>query len=142
VNPGDLVMADVYPRHPNGWWADSCSTTVCGEPRDDDRRAWRELHDGLRAGWEALRPGVLAGDVYAAIACHAGAQPGHAGHGIGRDHYEEPVILPGSDERLAEGMVIVLEPGRYGNGRGMRLEWAFRVGTDGAEPLTTFSLEL
>jgi Xaa-Pro aminopeptidase len=31
VAAGDLVMCDLYPRHPNGWWADSCSTVVCGE---------------------------------------------------------------------------------------------------------------
>jgi Xaa-Pro dipeptidase len=142
VEPGDLVMSDIYPRHPNGWWADSCSTVSCGEPDETVRRTWQELYDGLRAGAEALRPGVTAGDVYQAVARHAGEQPGHAGHGIGRDHYEEPVIRPGNADELPAGAVIVLEPGRYGDGRGIRLEWAFRVSTDGGEPLTSFPLDL
>jgi Xaa-Pro aminopeptidase len=142
VAPGDLVMCDLYPRHPNGWWADSCSTVVCGEPDEEHRRVWRKLHDGLLAGQEALRPGARAGDVHAAVCRFAGEQPGHSGHGIGRDHYEEPVIVAGSDEALPEGAVIVLEPGRYGAGRGMRLEWAFRVTSAGGEPLNSFPLEL
>lgn len=142
VSPGDLVMADIFPRHPNGWWADSCSTTVCGEPDAEHRRVWRELYDGLQAGQQVLRAGARVRDVYEAICAHAGPQPGHAGHGIGRDHYEEPAIVPDSDDRLLKGSVIALEPGRYENGRGLRLEWAFRVAEDGGEPLNTFALDL
>jgi Xaa-Pro aminopeptidase len=142
VEAGELVMSDLYPRHPNGWWADSCSTVACGEPSADQLADWRALSDGLRAGQEALRPGTTAGEVYRAVCRHAGEQPGHVGHGIGRDHYEEPAILPDSPARLPEGAVVVLEPGRYGGGRGMRLEWAFEVTADGGRPLTTFALEL
>src|SRR5207302_6743475 len=115
IAAGDLVMSDLYPRHPNGWWADSCSTVACGEPGPEQLDDWRRLHDALRAGREALRPGVSAGAVYDAIRRHAGEQPGHAGHGIGRDHYEEPAILPDSPARLPAGAVVVLEPGRYGD---------------------------
>jgi Xaa-Pro aminopeptidase len=52
------------------------------------------------------------------------------------------VIVAGSEETLPERAVIVLEPGRYVAGRGMRLEWAFRVTRAGGEPLTSFPLEL
>jgi Xaa-Pro aminopeptidase len=141
VRRGDLVMSDVYVRHPNGWWSDTCSTLACVELGETERRMWQELRDGLRAGQEMLRSNVSAGDVYAAIAQFAGEQPGHAGHSIGRDHFEEPVILAGSTDPLPEGAVVVLEPGRYGQGRGMRLEWAFRVTPDGGVPMTSFSLD-
>lgn len=142
VAAGDLVMSDVYPRHPNGWWADSCSTVCCGTPSPAQRRDWHAIRNALAAAQELLRPGVRAGEVYEEIRRCAGDQPGHAGHGIGRDHYEEPAILPDSDERLVEGAAIVVEPGCYGDGRGLRLEWAFEVTRDGGRPLTTFDLEL
>jgi Xaa-Pro aminopeptidase len=141
VKRGDLVMSDVYVRHPNGWWSDSCSTLACVELAGNARHIWQALLDGLRAGQEMLRPDVLAGDVYAAISHFAGEQPGHAGHSIGRDHFEEPAILPGSTDRLPEGAVIALEPGKYGRGSGMRLEWAFRVTPAGGVPMTSFSLD-
>jgi Xaa-Pro aminopeptidase len=142
VRDGELAMSDIAPRHPNGWWGDSCLTVACGEPGADVRVRWRRLMDGLEAGRESLRPGVTAGEVYAAVARHAGEQPGHAGHAIGRDHYEEPKIVSGSPEPLVEGAVIVLEPGHYADGRGLRVEHAFRVTTDGGEPLSVFGLEL
>ncbi len=142
VGDGELVMCDLAPRHPNGWWGDSCLTVACGDPPARDRAVWQELSDGLKAGADALRPGVTAGKVYAAVARHAGEQPGHAGHAIGRDHYEEPKILPDNPERLVDGAVIVLEPGRYRDGRGLRIEHAFRVTPDGGERLSTFGLEL
>ncbi len=142
IGEGELAMCDLAPRHPNGWWGDSCLTVACGEPGEDVRATWGRLADALEAGRERLRPGVTAGEVYAAVAQHAGEQPGHAGHGIGRDHFEEPRIAPGGSEPLADGAVIVLEPGSYGDGRGMRIEHAFRVGPDGGVPLSTFRLEL
>jgi Xaa-Pro dipeptidase len=142
VADGELVMCDLAPRHPNGWWGDSCMTAACGEPDPEAVAAWRALSDGIEAGREVLRPGVRAGDVYAKIAEYAGDFPGYAGHSIGRDHFEEPVIAPGNPEPLAEGSVMVLEPGRYGDGRGMRIEHAFRVTPDGGQRLSTFSLEL
>lgn len=142
IADGELAMCDLAPRHPNGWWGDSCLTVACGEPAPAARTAWRELMDGMEAGREKLRPGVAAGDVYAAVARFAGELPGHAGHAIGRDHYEEPALVPGNPEPLPEGAVIVLEPGRYGDGMGIRVEHAFRVTPDGGERLSTFSLEL
>ncbi len=142
VAEGELVMCDLAPRHPNGWWGDSCMTVACGEPDPAVRATWTELRDAMEAGRELLRPGVAAGDVYAAMELHAGELPGHGGHSIGRDHYEDPVIAPGNREPLSGGTVIVLEPGRYGDGRGMRIEHAFRVTPDGGERLSAFSLEL
>jgi Xaa-Pro dipeptidase len=142
LEAGELVMADIAPRHPNGWWADSCSTVACGEVAPDVREEWVGLRDGLEAGRELLRPGVRAGEVFDAVERHAGEQLAYVGHGIGRDHLEGPKLAPGSTEPIPEGAVIVIEPGRYGNGRGMRIEHAFRVTPDGGEPLSEFSLEL
>lgn len=142
IAAGELAMSDLAPRHPNGWWGDSCLTVACGEPSAEQRATWRLLRDALEAGRERLRPGVTAREVYEAVARHAGPQPGHAGHGIGRDHFEEPRIAPDDDTPLPADAVIVLEPGAYDDRQGMRLEHAFRVTADGGEPLSAFSLEL
>jgi Xaa-Pro aminopeptidase len=142
VEPGDLVVSDIYPRHSNGWWGDSCSTVACGEPADEFRPAWRRLMDGLEAGRERLRPGVAAQDVYEAICAYAGEQVPYVGHSIGRDHFEEPVIRAGERSLLQSGAVMVLEPGYSGATQGIRLEWAYRVTEEGGVPLTTFSLDL
>jgi Xaa-Pro dipeptidase len=142
LEPGELAICDIAPRHPNGWWADSCSTAACGQPTPEQQRVWTRLFDGLQAGRELLRPNTCAGDVYEAVARFAGEQAGHVGHGIGRDHFEEPIIRRGESQMLPRGSVIVLEPGYYQGGFGIRIEWAFLVTDNGGEPMTSFSLEL
>lgn len=142
LEPGDAVMSDVFPRHGNGFWADSCMSVVCGEPTARDRKDGQRLRDAIEAGRERLRPGVTAGEVYDAVAAISGPLPVHAGHGIGRDHYEEPMLVPGNNTRLPASAAVVLEPGIYRDGRGLRLEWAFEVTPDGGVPLTHFSLDI
>lgn len=142
LESGELAMCDLAPRHANGWWGDSCMTVACGAPEPETSIAWRRLRDGMEAAREVLRPGASAGSVHAAVIRHVPDLPGHAGHGIGRDHFEEPVLLPDNPEPLEEGSVIVVEPGIYGAGRGMRIEHAFRVSEDGGVPLSHFELEL
>ncbi len=142
LQAGQLAMCDLAPRHPNGWWGDSCSTIACAEPSEQQRRIWSELRDGMEAGRNALRPGVRAGAVYDAVVKAGGDLTHHAGHSIGRDHFEEPAIKPGIQDEIPEDAVIVLEPGRYQDGFGIRIEWAFRVTPDGGEPMTHFPLEL
>lgn len=142
LQDGELAMCDIAPRHPNGWWGDCCSTVACGEPSEQQRRIWRHLRDGLEAGREALRPGVRAEAVNAAVVKYVPELTHHAGHSIGRDHFEDPVIRAGIKDEIPENAVIVLEPGRYQDGYGIRIEWAFRVTPTGGEPLTHFPLEL
>jgi Xaa-Pro aminopeptidase len=142
VREGELVMCDLVPRTADGWWGDSCMTVACGDASAEAKRDWSKLRDALEAAREMLRPGVAAGDVHAAVEKHLPGLPGHAGHGIGRDHYEEPLLLAGNPEPLQADSVVVVEPGIYGDGRGMRIEHAFRISEDGGVPLSNFSLEL
>jgi Xaa-Pro aminopeptidase len=63
--------------------------------------------------------------------------PHHTGHGVGVTGHEAPRIVPYNNEVLAEGMVIMLEPGIYLPGEtGVRLEDALLVTATGAEVLT------
>jgi methionyl aminopeptidase len=73
----------------------------------------------LAAGIGAARAGNRIGDVSAAIQRTAEAEGfsvvrEFVGHGIGRHLHEEPQVpnfgTPGSGVRLAEGMVLAIEP--------------------------------
>lgn len=142
LRDGELAMCDLAPRTSEGWWGDSCMTVACGEPPSGAREDWAVLRDAIEAAREKLVPGRTAGEVHAAVAELVPDLPGHAGHGIGRDHYEEPILLAGNPDELQADSVIVVEPGKYGEGRGMRIEHAFRVSDEGGVPLSNFSLEL
>jgi Xaa-Pro aminopeptidase len=145
---GELLMTDIHPRHPNGYWGDSCATFVVGgEPSVEQCKVQEILWEALQRGRDLLKPGVKANKVDAVVRGSLNARgydyPHHSGHGIGATHFERPYIMPWNDETLAEDMVVMLEPGVYQHGiGGMRLEWAFRVTPAGGEPLTRFSLSL
>jgi Xaa-Pro aminopeptidase len=58
------------------------------------------------------------------------------GHGVGLEIHELPRVSARSEETLAEGMVITIEPGVYLPGRGgVRLEDMVLITADGAERL-------
>ena len=76
----------------------------------------RELED---VALEAIRPGVTAGSVYDATRAAAerlgvedGFQGGgpYIGHGIGLELDEPPVLGPGVETPLQEGMMLTVEP--------------------------------
>lgn len=148
IRAGDLLMIDIHPRHPDGYWGDSCATFVVGgEPTSDQRHVHQLIWDALQRGGDVLRPGVKAREVDAVVRDTLNAQgydyPHHSGHGIGTSHFEQPLIMPWNNELLAKDMVITLEPGVYHPSTGgIRLEWAFRITAEGSEPLTQFDLRL
>jgi Xaa-Pro aminopeptidase len=67
----------------------------------------------------------------------------HGGQGMGLEVHEEPMIYEGSDFVLEEGMVVMLENGRYIAGHGgYQLEDLVRVTADGYEVLTSVPRDL
>jgi len=148
MRDGDLFICDLFPTV-DGYWADTTRTFAIGAPT----RAQRELYDivaqALDRGRTALRPGVRASDVYREVraviaeAGHADRFPHHAGHGIGLDPHEAPMIIPGDDTPLRAGMVVTLEPGIYVEGvGGVRLEDNYVITADGAEVIPNYRLGL
>jgi Xaa-Pro aminopeptidase len=118
VQRGDLLNIDVG-LNLAGYHADMARTYVVIDASDEviERAVQvRALQDACLA---AIRPGVAAGDVYAAglaVARAAGVEAifqgrgPYVGHGIGLELDEPPVLGPGATTPLAEGMVLAIEP--------------------------------
>lgn len=140
LEEGDLLIADLVPRL-DGYWGDSCGTVAVGEPGSQVRERHAEVRTRLERAVEAVRPGVVAGDLDAVMRDGLG-YPHHSGHGIGTSYHEEPRIVPGWPTVLEPGMVLALEPGWYGERDGIRLEWIVLVTKDGCEVLSRHDVHL
>jgi Xaa-Pro aminopeptidase len=115
---GDTVLVDLG-LNKAGYHGDMARTYAVGEVSSEMRRLasiCRELED---VALDAIRPGVTAASVY--DAAHAAAerlgvadtfQGGgpYIGHAIGLELDEPPVLGPGVDTPLQEGMVLTVEP--------------------------------
>lgn len=141
--PGDVVKVDVG-AVVQGYTADLARTFTLGPapPRA------REVHDALRAGFEAgypmFRPGMALRDIHAAClravreAGFPGYARGHFGHGLGATIWSEewPYTAAGSDAVLEAGMVMAFETPFYIEGiGGFIIEDMLLVTETGAETL-------
>ncbi|MBK8026848.1 MAG: aminopeptidase P family protein [Chloroflexi bacterium] len=148
LKSGDVMLCDIFPLV-NGYRSDFTATyAVDDRYSDDQERVDVAIHEAMRAGEEALRPGARGGDVYravrAALAKHGLAEnfPHHAGHGLGFDHPDTPYFVPLSEETLLVGEVVALEPGAYGEGFGARIENNYLITETGPERLSNHSTAL
>jgi Xaa-Pro aminopeptidase len=140
MGEGELVLCDLVPRR-SGYWGDSCATFALGEPSAVAVSSHRSASDRLARVLDAVRPGVVAGDLDA-LARNGLDYPHHSGHGLGCGWHEEPRIVPGSETVLEEGMVVAFEPGCYEHAEGVRVEQVVLVTADGCEILSAHGLEL
>ena len=137
IQAGDLYILDLFPE-PAYYAGDTCRTFVAGEPTDVQHRAWEMVCAAVRRAEGAVRPGVRARDVYAAVKESLDSSFWHhAGHGIGYHGHEAPRIIPGSDDIFEVGDVIAMEPGVYSTALqgGIRLEDNYVVREYGLENL-------
>jgi Xaa-Pro dipeptidase len=139
---GDLVLTDTSPWI-GGAWSDTANAVVVGEPDGEQRRVFDSVRRALELGIDLCRPGAVAGDVDRRVreSLSDGGQtyPHHTGHGIGAAWSEPPLLIPGSEERIEEEMVLAVEPAIYREGwGGIRLEHVFVVRASGNEILTQF----
>ena len=135
LSRGDILSVDVGVIK-DGWVADAARTFPVGTVSPIARRLLRTTEGALHAAVEQCRPGRRLGDVSHAVQQHVEAEGfsivrSLVGHGIGRDMHEDPQIPnygePGRGPKLAEGMVLAVEPMVTGGRHAVRMgddHWA------------------
>ncbi|MDE0196206.1 MAG: aminopeptidase P family protein [bacterium] len=148
IEPGDLVVID-FGAIIDGYRSDMTRTVCVGEPRAPGGRVYEVVRASQQAGVEAVADGVSCKQVDAVcreIIEEAGwgeAFLHSTGHGVGLDIHEAPSLSSRSDEVLAAGEVVTVEPGIYLAGTGgVRIEDTVVVTGDGCRRLTCSSKTL
>jgi methionyl aminopeptidase len=115
---GDIVSLDMGAVL-EGYYGDSAVTVPVGEISAQAKELLRVTEEALFRGIDAVRPGARVSDIGAAVQQHVEAAGfsvvrEFVGHGIGTSLHEEPQVPNygpgGSGPRLAEGMVLAIEP--------------------------------
>ncbi len=146
---GDLVLFDFGSKW-RGYCSDLTRTVVIGPASDEQRELYDLVLAAQGRGIERARSGESGSDVDAAArrvieAAGHGDDFGHGlGHGVGLDIHEAPRLHRISEDTLAPGDVVTVEPGIYIKGRGgIRIEDIVWVRDEGSEVLgSAFKNEL
>src|SRR6185437_4200800 len=112
-----------------GYCSDMTRTVHLGKPNAEERRAFGAVLESQEAAVAAAGAGVSCGDVDEAarsiLRKHGLAETftHSTGHGVGLEIHEPPRVGSGQKTRLQPGMVVIIEPGIYLEGRfGIRIE--------------------
>jgi methionyl aminopeptidase len=115
---GDIISLDMGVKL-DGFFGDSAVTVAVGRVSEEVERLLRVTREALEKGIAQVRLGGRVSDIGHAIQEHVEANGfsvvrEFVGHGIGAALHEEPQIAnygePGRGPRLAEGMVLAIEP--------------------------------
>jgi Xaa-Pro aminopeptidase len=148
IGRGKLVVFDMGAQL-DGYCSDGTRTFATGDPGEEARAVYEAVRQSQQAGLDAIRAGVKGEDVDTAAravideAGH-GEHFGHAlGHGVGLEVHEGPRLSQRSDDVLAPGEVVTVEPGIYLAGNlGVRIEDLVVVTEDGLRNLSSLPKEL
>ncbi len=142
LEEGDILSVDMGVKL-NGYYGDAAVTVPVGQIAPAARTLLEVTEASLYAGIDAIRVGGRVSDIGHAIQRHVEAR-GYSvvrefvGHGIGTRLHEEPQVPnygpAGRGPRLAEGMVLAIEP-MVNQGRA-----AVRVLSDGWTAVTVDGL--
>ena len=148
-HPGATVVGDAatllidWGASYQGYASDLTRTFHRPPASDDFRVAYEAVLAAQLAAIDLIAPGVIASDVDAAArevlerAGMADAFMHSLGHGTGLDIHEGPRLAASSDQTLASGMIITVEPGVYFRDRfGIRIEDDVLVTDSGYEVLS------
>lgn len=124
-------------------------TMIIGEPTPEFERFFELMLALQQTAFDAIRPGRTLAEVETDVSAAFGAlgvaefQRHHTGHGIGLEGHEWPFIDKGSEDVIAENMVLTIEPGIYVIGlAGFRHSDTVVVRADGVERLTYYPRDL
>jgi len=118
LGSGDIVSIDMGARLA-GFFGDCAVTVPVGRVSPEAAELLRVTEEALFRGIDRVRPGVRVSDIGAAVQQYVESH-GYSvvrefvGHGIGTSLHEEPQVANygpgGHGPRLAEGMVLAIEP--------------------------------
>jgi methionyl aminopeptidase len=115
---GDILSVDLGAKL-DGYYGDSAVTVPVGQISADAVRLLEVTKQSLHEALAVVKAGARLSDIGAAVQRHVEAAGfsvvrEFVGHGIGQTLHEEPQIpnygTPGRGPRLAEGMVLAIEP--------------------------------
>ena len=145
---GELVVID-WGARVDGYNSDCTRTVAAGAVGEEAASVYGVVLEAQLAGVGAVRPGAGGREVDSAArdlieAAGYGSEFGHGlGHGVGLEVHENPRLSQRSDDVLAAGNAVTVEPGIYLPERfGVRIEDLVIVGEDGCEILSSISKEL
>ncbi len=148
IPDGTLVTVDIG-CVVDGYCSDCTRTFAVGDPGDELRAIYDLALRAQEASLAAVKPGASGRDVDA-VARDIIADAGHGdhfghglGHGVGMEIHEGPRLSRTSDDVLAAGMVVTVEPGVYLPGvGGVRIEDLVVVTETGHDVLTGYTKQL
>lgn len=118
LKEGDVISVDCGVIM-NGFYGDTAFTFEVGEVREEVRQLLKVTRESLMLGIAEAMSGNRIGDIGYAVQTHA-ENHGYSvvremvGHGLGKRMHEEPEVpnygKRGTGPKLAEGMVICIEP--------------------------------
>ena len=147
LRDGDLFILD-FSVILHGYRSDFTNTISVGTPSDKIVRQFEACCGALDAAAAVLKSGALCRDVWSVASGVLeskgfGSLAHHAGHGLGMEHPEPPVLVSQSTDILITGDVVTLEPGCYIEGQGgMRFEHNYLITENGCEQLSQHRLGL
>jgi Xaa-Pro aminopeptidase len=142
IGRNEPVVFDFGARR-RGYCSDETVSVLPARPSSPLRRMFDAVRRAQERGIRAIRPGVPCRDVDARVR-ESLDRSGYlkyfvhsTGHGVGMDIHERPSLSQRSRDRLAEGMVVTVEPGVYLPGvGGIRIEDMIRVTARGGDRVT------
>ncbi len=144
IEAGDLVTLDFGAAY-QGYHADMTRTVAIGAVGAEERRMFDAVLESQKAAVAAVAPGKRGSDVDAVardILAKHGLAEGFVhslGHGTGLRIHEGPRLSAKSNDVLAPGMIVTIEPGVYYPGfTGLRIEDLVLV-TDGGHEVLSHS---
>ncbi len=142
LTAGDMLKIDVGCRL-EGYCSDITRTIFLGEPSEKFSEIYNVVLDAQQTALERVAPDVTCAQLdKIAREVVQGAGLGEyfthgLGHGVGLEVHEAPRVSARSDQVLAAGMVITVEPGIYIEGwGGVRIEDLVVVTEGGCEILS------
>lgn len=118
LKEGDIVNVDVSTIY-HGYYSDASRMFMIGEVSEDAKRLVEVTKECLEIGIKAIKPWGHVGDIGAAIVAHAhkngfSVVRDFAGHGVGKEFHEDPVVshvaMKNTGMILVPGMIITVEP--------------------------------